>query len=773
MSLKSARRAILTCLAGASGIVATAVISVPSARVAAQGGDSLVRPWSCLVSSAASGSIFSTTINPACGAIGKTGRLPLGGRVAAADVVAPPGPPSSLGATVSGQTVVLAWNVSSAGGAPTAYVLQVGSSPGSSNVVVSSVGLTTSLTADGVPPGTYYARVVATNASGTSAPSNEVIVAVGSGGGGGTSCNLAPAVPTGLTTSSSGSNITISWQRPPVGCPPTSYILQAGSAPGLSNLANFNTGSDSTAFSAGGVGAGTYYIRVIAVNAGGASGPSQDVALVVGGGSCSGAPGAPTSFLASVSGSTVTFAWQAAPGSPSTYVLLAGTSAGATNAGQFDLGNGLSYTAAGVPSGTYYVRLQARNTCGAGPVSNEVVITVGGSGGGGGAPAGPGFATLHGFAGSPNDGSNWSTVTQGSDGNLYGTAATGGPFNPACATNLTGCGMLYRLSPSGAFTVLYNFEGTTADHRQTPIYPYGALLQASDGNFYGTTSEGASVYRMTPGGSVTTITFLGGGSYADLIQGQDGNLYGTTALGGEGTCPADRSALCHPTPGEGTVFRVSLSGGLTTLKVFSGGADGARPYGGLVIGPDGAFYGTTRGGGAGQGTVFRITSSGAFSTIHTFDGSDGSFPYSRLTVGGDGNLYGATTNGGGGANAGVVFKVSPGGVFTVLHVFTGFSVPDPSPRPGVPLDGAYPAAPLVAAADGTFIGVSASGGAYAGGTVFKISPAGGYAQLFTFAGNAEGSSPIWLMRGGDGGIYGNCQYGGARNMGAIFKITGL
>src|SRR5262249_3330631 len=234
-----------------------------------------------------------------------------------------------------------------------------------------------------------------------------------------------------------------------------------------------------------------------------------------------------------------------------------------------------------------------------------------------------------------------------------GTSATGGTLNPACATKLTGCGMLYRLSPSGAFTVLYNFEGTTADHRQTPIYPYGALLQASDGNFYGTTSEGASVYRMTPGGSVTTITFLGGGSYADLIQGQDGNLYGTTALGGEGRCPSDRSALCHPTPGEGTVFRVSLSGGLTTLKVFSGGADGARPYGGLVIGPDGAFYGTTRGGGAGQGTVFRITSSGAFSTIHTFDGSDGSFPYSRLTVGGDGNLYGATTNGGGGANAGV------------------------------------------------------------------------------------------------------------------------
>jgi uncharacterized repeat protein (TIGR03803 family) len=768
-NLYTTRRVIATGLASVSAIVAAAVILVPSVRVAAQTGDSVVRSWSCLVSSAAAGSIFSTTSNPACGIAGKTGRLPLGGRISAADVVAPPGPPSGLGATVSGQTVFLTWNASNTGGSPSAYILQAGSSAGTSNLAASSVGLTTSVTANGVPAGTYFVRVVAANASGTSAPSNEIVVNVGGGG----ACGLAPAVPTGLTTSSSGSNITISWQRPAVGCAPTSYILQAGSAPGLSNLANFNTGSDSTTFSAGGVGAGTYFIRVIAVNAAGASGPSQDVPLVVGGGSCSGVPGAPTSFLASVSGSTVTFAWQAASGTPSTYVLLAGTSAGATNAGQFDLGNSLSYTATGVPNGTYFVRLQARNACGGGPVSNEVVITVGGSGGGG-TPAGPAFATLHGFTGSPADGSNWSTVTQGSDGNLYGTAVTGGPFNSACVTNLTGCGILFRLSPSGAFTVLHNFDGTTADHRQNPIYPYGALLQASDGNFYGTTSEGASVFRMTPGGSVTTLTFLGGNSYADLIQGSDGNLYGTTAFGGEGTCPADRSSLCHPTSGEGTVFRVSLNGSLTTLKVFSGGADGARPYGGLTIGPDGAFYGTTRGGGgSARGTVFRITSGGAFSTIHTFTGADGSFPYPRLTAGGDGNLYGVTTNGGGGQDAGVVFRVSPGGAFTVLHVFTGFSVPDPNPRPGVPLDGAFPAAPLIPAADGTFVGVSASGGAFAGGTLFKISPAGTYSQLFTFAGNQEGSSPIWLVRGSDGAIYGNCQYGGVQNKGAIFRISGL
>jgi uncharacterized repeat protein (TIGR03803 family) len=766
LALQTKRRPTMaTCVASASAIVAAATILVPSARVQAQSGDSVVRSWSCLVTSARTGSMFSNgAVNPSCGTTGLTGKWPLG-RVSAADTVSPPGPPSGLGASVSGQLVVLTWNASSTGGAPTTYVLQAGSASGLSNLAASNLNSTaTTATATNVPPGTYFVRVVAANASGTSAPSNEIVVTVGGGSG----CSLVPAVPTGLSTSSSGSNVTISWQKPAVGCPPTSYILQAGSAPGLSNLANFNTGSEATTFSTGGVGAGIYYIRVLAVNAAGSSVASPDVQLVVGGGGCSAPPGAPGSFLANVSGSTVTFAWLAASGSPTTYVLLAGTSSGSTNAGTFDLGNSLSYTATGVPAGTYYVRLQARNACGSGPVSSETVFTVGGPGGGGGSVS---VTPIHGFFGSPDDGSNWSTITQGSDGNFYGTSVTGGPFNSACNTNLTGCGLLFRLSPGGAFTVLHTFTGTTADHAQNPIYPYGALVQASDGNFYGTTSEGASVYRMTPSGSVSTVTFLGGNAYGDLVQGPDGKLYGTTALGGPGTCPADRAALCKPTSGEGTVFRVSLTGALETLYAFSGGADGGRPYAGLVIGPDGAFYGTTRVGAAGHGTIFKITSGGSLTTLHTFTGGDGSSPYPRLTLASDGNFYGTTPNGGGSANAGVVFRISPSGSYSVLHTFTGFSVPDPNPRPGVPTDGAFPAAPLVQMGDGSFVGVTGSGGAFAGGTAFKITASGGYSQLFTFAGNQEGSSPIWLIRGNDGNLYGDCQYGGVRNMGAIFKMT--
>ena len=638
-------------------------------------------------------------------------------------------------------------------------MIQAGSASGLSNLANSSTGSSSpTLTATAVSPGVYFVRVLAQNASGASAPSNEIVVTVAGG------CSLAPAVPTGLATAASGSTITLTWQTPAVGCAPTAYIIQAGSAPGLSNLANFSTGNAATSFSAGGVGAGSYYVRVLAANAAGSSGPSPDVLLVVGGGGCSAPPGASPGLSVSVSASTVTFAWLAASGSPSSYILQAGSSPGGSNLGVINAGNATSYTATGVPNGTYYVRVVATNACGSGPASNEVVVTVGG-------PAGATLTAVHGFTGSPGDGSNWSTMTQGADGNFYGTSVTGGPFSSACNTNLTGCGLLFKLTPSGTFTALYTFTGSTADHNATPIYPYGALLQASDGNFYGTTSEGPAVFRMTPSGSVTFLTFLGGGSYGKLVQGTDGNFYGTTALGGAGTCSADRSAVCLLQTGSGTVFKVTAGGALTTLHVFSGGSDGSKPYAGLVLASDGNFYGTTQSGASGFGTVFRIRPDGTFTTLYTFTGgADGGNPYAALIQGSDGNLYGSTVQGTS-YNAGTIFKVSTTGAFTLLHTFTGYSVPDGAPRPGIPLDGAFPASPLVQAADGSFVGVTAGGGALSGGTAFKITSAGGYSQVAIFAGNAEGSSPIWLIRASDGNYYGNAQYGGVVNKGAVFRMT--
>jgi uncharacterized repeat protein (TIGR03803 family) len=278
---------------------------------------------------------------------------------------------------------------------------------------------------------------------------------------------------------------------------------------------------------------------------------------------------------------------------------------------------------------------------------------------------------------------------------------------------------------------------------------------------------------MTPSGSVTFLTFLGGGSSGKLIQAADGNLYGTTAFGGAGTCSADRSAVCSPQAGGGTVFRISLGGALTTLHVFNGGSDGSQPYSGVVQGADGSFYGTAAAGGAGSGTVFRIRPDGTFTTLHTFTGgADGASPNAALIQASDGNFYGSTVYGTSN-NAGTIFRITPGGAFTVLHTFTGYSVPDAAPRPGVPLDGAFPAAPLIQTADGSFVGVTAGGGSLSGGTVFKITSGGGYSQLAVFAGNAEGSSPIWMIRAADGNYYGNCQYGGVRNMGAIFRAPPL
>jgi uncharacterized repeat protein (TIGR03803 family) len=665
--------------------------------------------------------------------------------------------PGGLSASVNGSTVVLNWTASPGA---TSYIIQAGSSPGQSNLANSGTGSSSpTITATGVPAGTYYVRVLAQDAGGVSAPSNEIVVTVGGG------CNIPPAVPTGLSASASGSDVTLSWQTPAVGCPPTAYIIQAGSAPGQSNLANFSTGNTNTTFSASGVGAGQYYVRVLGANAAGVSGPSADVLLTVGGGGCSAAPSPSPGLSASVSGSTIAFSWLAASGAPTGYILQAGSSPGLSNLASVNVGNALSYTATGVPNGTYYVRMISTNGCGNSSPSNEVAVTVGG-------PAGAVLSAVHGFTGSPGDGSNWSTLTQGADGNFYGASVTGGPFNSVCNTNLSGCGLLFRLSPSGAFTVLYNFAGSSADHNQTPIYPYGALALASDGNFYGTTSEGPAVFRMTPAGAVTYLTFLGGGAYSKLAEGADGSLYGTTATGGPGTCSADRSAVCSPQAGaNGTVFKVTKGGTLTTLKTFGGGADGGKSYGGLTLASDGNFYGTTQVGGAGFGTVFRITQGGTFTTLYNFTGgNDGAYPYAPLVQGSDGLLYGSA-NQGTSYNAGTIFKISTGGAFTLLHVFTGYSVPDGTPRPGIPLDGAYPTAPLVQAPDGRFVGVTAGGGSLSAGTAFTITSTGTYAQVAVFSGNAEGSSPIWFMRGSDGNYYGNGQYGGAVNKGTVFRMT--
>ena len=134
----------------------------------------------------------------------------------------------------------------------------------------------TSLTASGVPNGTYYIRVRAVNVTGVSAASNEVVAVVGVGG-----CISPPSTAFWAWVVVQGSIVTLTWSAPIGGCPVTSYILEAGSASALANLANANIGNALT-YTATGVGAGVYYVRVRAANAFGASGPSNEVVFTVG-----------------------------------------------------------------------------------------------------------------------------------------------------------------------------------------------------------------------------------------------------------------------------------------------------------------------------------------------------------------------------------------------------------------------------------------------------------------------------------------------------------
>jgi len=158
----------------------------------------------------------------------------------------------------------------------------------------------------------------------------------------------------------------------------------------------------------------------------------------------------------------------------------------------------------------------------------------------------------------------------------------------------------------------------------------------------GTHFEG-TVFKITPAGAETVLYSFAGGAdgdepYGSLVQGTDGNFYGMTYEGG-------------PT-NDGTVFKITPAGAETVLYAFGSGADGNEPYGSLVQGTDGNFYGMTYEGGANnEGTIFQVTPSGTETVLWSLGaGSDGNEPYGSLTFGPDGTLYGLTYEGG--ANGG-------------------------------------------------------------------------------------------------------------------------
>ncbi len=191
--------------------------------------------------------------------------------------------------------------------------------------------------------------------------------------------------PSSLVASVNGTTVTLTWQAAPSSAlvPVNSYVIEAGTASGAADVTSFDTGNTATTFTATSVPAGTYYVRVRARNGGGTGPASNEVVVLVGGGSCVAAPGAPTGLVFSVIGSSVTLIWTAPGGgcAPTGYIVEAGSTSGASNLANFNTGSTrTSFSSGSVGAGTYYARVRSANGAGQSGPSNEVVIVAGGGG---------------------------------------------------------------------------------------------------------------------------------------------------------------------------------------------------------------------------------------------------------------------------------------------------------------------------------------------------------------------------------------------------------
>lgn len=378
------------------------------------------------------------------------------------------------------------------------------------------------------------------------------------------------------------------------------------------------------------------------------------------------------------------------------------------------------------------------------------------------------------FTGVANGSNPTAPVVQGNDGNLYGTALFGGPNGALCNNPSVGCGTLYKVTPSGTLTVLHNF--CSQSNCSDGFFPQAGLTQATDGSLYGATAgthdpitltvKGGTIFKITFGGTLTTLyRFCPSGSNCTngseptggVIQASDGNFYGTTFRGGTSSnCPS--SAL-----GCGTVFKITPQGSLTTLYSFcsqAGCADGSLPIAGLVQGSDGNLYGTTSSGGTGCainqrlcGTIFKITPGGTFTSLHSFTNADDTGnPFAALIEGVDGNFYGTASG-----PPGTVFRMSPAGSLTVLSTFAN----------GVNSDAA-----LTQAADGNFYGTTLG----TSSTIFKMTLSGTLTSVYLFCSQMhcdDGDQPHAAVTAGvDGNLYGTTYGGGVGGSGTVFRFAG-
>ena len=392
------------------------------------------------------------------------------------------------------------------------------------------------------------------------------------------------------------------------------------------------------------------------------------------------------------------------------------------------------------------------------------------------------LATFSGSSGPGQSGANPEAgLVQGTDGNFYGTTYDDGGYS---------YGTVFRVTPTGTVKAIYSF--CSQPNCTDGSYPEAGLILGTDGNFYGTTGSGGAngfgtAFKINSGGSLTRLYSFcaqtqcadGANPQAGLIQATDGNYYGTTFGGGMN--------------GSGTVFKMTSEGALTTLYSFCMGtncADGAYPSAVLVEGTDGNLYGTTVTGGLGtsnnpNGTIFKITTSGTFTSLYSFcmqsNCPDGDAP-AGLVQATNGNFYGATYYGGANCPAwggcGTVFELSPqpitgcatgstagnGWCETVLYSFCSQANCS---------DGAFPSAGLIQATDANFYGTT-EGGFNADeysfyGTIFQITLAGNLTTLHSFD-VSDGEYPMGvLLQATNGSFYGTTN--GGDNPGTIFSLS--
>jgi uncharacterized repeat protein (TIGR03803 family) len=338
----------------------------------------------------------------------------------------------------------------------------------------------------------------------------------------------------------------------------------------------------------------------------------------------------------------------------------------------------------------------------------------------------------------PND------LIQGKDSNFYGTTLGGGRNNAPST--------FFKITPDGVETTLHVFFS-----RSDGTNPVKGLIQATDNNFYGITSnggvsDGGTTYQISSAGDFKTFGFF---NKPDNPNGviQFGNaLFGSTE---SGFFPNDK----------GFIYSIGPLGTIRNQVVLHSftGLDGATPRGELIVDDVGNLYGTTVAGGANNlGTIFKLTQQGVLTTLYSFTGgANGAFPQTGVLLGRDGNLYGTTK--GGGVNAGTVFKLTPNSVFTTLFSFSS---------------GISPYAKLIQANDGNFYGTTFNGGVNNFGSIFRVTSKGKFTSLFSFGSTSAAiGRPSTLIQSKDGSFYGITDVGGLNGLlggaGTFYRLVPL